>query len=186
MSGLDGLGWPTEPDDLQTISNDLLMTNKPDITKSVIPSRRYTCQICGRKGRRSNSISERKKTPICPACTRNRPALCARCGIVRTYSRPIEEDKFTYGVGEGSHIDRVPFAGKVKNQTTVSDQMQDSNRCLSLDGRGLGVKFATLKICVIATNMRFRGIMGYFTTYKFLKRYIYSRLPIKKTYKPHK
>ena len=169
MSGLDGLGWPTEPDDLQTIPNDPLVTNNPDITKSLLPSRRYTCQVCGGKGRRGNSISERNRTPICPACTRNRAALCARCGIVRTYSRPIEDDDFLYGVGEGSHIDRVPFAGKVRNQTTVSDQPQDSNGCLSLDGRGLGVKFATF---LIATYMRFRGIRGLFYYCKFIKEYI--------------
>ena len=45
-----------------------------------------------------------------------------------------DDDDFTYGVGEGSRIDRVPFAGKVRNQTTVSDQPQDSNGCLSSDG----------------------------------------------------
>ena len=116
MSGLDGLGWPTDPEP------------KP------IPSRRYTCQICGGKGRRSNSISERKRTPICPACTRNRPALCALCAYARAYSRPIEEEEFTYGVGEGSRIDRVPVAVKVQNQTIVLDQPQDSNGCLRSGG----------------------------------------------------
>ena len=54
MSGLDGLGWPTDEPEAK-------------------PSRRYNCQICGRKGRRGNSISERMRTPICPVCTRNRP-----------------------------------------------------------------------------------------------------------------
>ena len=154
MSGLDGLGWPTDPE------------------PQPLPSRRYTCQVCGRKGRRSNSISERNRPPICPACTRNRSALCALHGIVRTYSRPLIEDEFRYGVGEGSRIDRVPVAVKVQNQTTVLDQLQDSNGCLRSDGMGLGVKFATF---LIATNVRFRGIITLFSTSYFLKRYIYSR-----------
>ena len=68
-----------------------------------------------------------------------------------------EDDDFLYGVGEGSYIDRVPMAVKVRNQTTVSDQRQESNDRLRLGGRGLGVKFATF---VIATYMRFRGIRG--------------------------
>ena len=139
MSGLDGLGWPTDPE------------------PQPLPSRRYTCQVCGRKGRRSNSISERNRPPICPACTRNRSALCALCAYARTYRRPLIEDEFRYGVGEGSRIDRVPVAVKAQNQTTVLDQSQDSNGCLRLGGRGLGVKFATF---LIATYMRFRGIRG--------------------------
>lgn len=80
-----------------------------------------------------------------------------------------DDDDFLYGVGEGSRIDRVPFTGKVRNQTTVSDQPQDSNNRLSSDGRGLGVKFATF---LIATYMRFRGIRGYFPYCKFIKEYI--------------
>ena len=48
-----------------------------------------------------------------------------------------EDDDFLYGVGEGSHIDRVPMAVKVRNQTTVSDQPQDLNECLRSDDRGL-------------------------------------------------
>ena len=52
MSGLDGLGWPTDPE------------------PEALPSRRYTCQVCGGKGRRGNSISERERLPICPVCAR--------------------------------------------------------------------------------------------------------------------
>ncbi len=36
----------------------------------ILASRRYTCEICGVKGRRSNAISERKRPPICPVCER--------------------------------------------------------------------------------------------------------------------
>ena len=48
-----------------------------------------------------------------------------------------EDDDFLYGVGEGSYIDRVPLPEKVRNQTTVSDQRQESNECLKSDDRGL-------------------------------------------------
>jgi hypothetical protein len=148
MSGLDGLGWPTDPQPL--------------------PSRRYTCQVCGRKGRRGNSISERNRPPICPACTRNRSALCALCTYARAYRRPpVEEDAFRFGVGEGSHIDRVPLPEKVRNQTTVSDYLQDSNDCLRLGGRGLRVKLLTLKTFINATYMHFRGTITLFSTSKF-------------------
>ena len=68
-----------------------------------------------------------------------------------------DDDDFLYGVGEGSYIDRVPVAVKVRNQTTVLDQPQDLNECLRSDDRGLGVKFSTF---VIAIYMRFRGIRG--------------------------
>jgi len=33
-----------------------------------VPSRRYTCLGCGCKYRRSNSIEQRSRDPICPAC----------------------------------------------------------------------------------------------------------------------
>jgi hypothetical protein len=36
----------------------------------ILASRRYTCEICGAKGRRSNAISERQRPPICPVCER--------------------------------------------------------------------------------------------------------------------
>ena len=156
MSGLDGLGWPTEPE------------------AEELPSRRYTCQICGGKGRRSNSISERKRQPICPACTRNRSALCALCAYARAYKRTPIEEEFTYGVGEGSHIDRVPLPEKVRNQTTVSDKHQESNDCLRLVGRGLGVMFPPLKFRL---NLLNRGIRGYFLYCKFIKEYINRELP---------
>jgi hypothetical protein len=35
---------------------------------SDLPSRRYTCTACGRKGRRNNSPSERLREPVCPRC----------------------------------------------------------------------------------------------------------------------
>jgi hypothetical protein len=37
----------------------------------------------------------------------------------------IATEQFRFGVGEGSHIDRVPVAVKVQNQTIVLDQTQD-------------------------------------------------------------
>ena len=46
-----------------------------------------------------------------------------------------DDDDFLYGVGEGSRIDRVPVAVKVRNQTTVLDHMQDLNECLRSDDR---------------------------------------------------
>lgn len=47
-------------------------------------------------------------------------------------SRQVEDwqtatEQFRFGVGEGSHIDRVPVTVKVQNQTTVSDQPQDNS-----------------------------------------------------------
>jgi hypothetical protein len=33
-----------------------------------LPSRRYTCETCGRKGRRSNAKQERNRPAICPPC----------------------------------------------------------------------------------------------------------------------
>lgn len=54
MSGLDGLGWPTDP----------------EAEAEALLSRRYTCQVCGGKGRRGNSISERERLPICPVCAK--------------------------------------------------------------------------------------------------------------------
>ena len=49
---------------------------------------------------------------------------------MHNYRRDVEDwqnatEPFRFGVGEGSHIDRVPVAVKVINQTTVSDQPQD-------------------------------------------------------------
>jgi len=35
---------------------------------SDLPSRRYTCIACGRKGRRNNSAQDRIKEPVCPRC----------------------------------------------------------------------------------------------------------------------
>lgn len=39
------------------------------------PSRRYTCVHCGARGRRSNSLEQRMRMPVCPACERT-----GRCG----------------------------------------------------------------------------------------------------------
>lgn len=36
-----------------------------------LPSRRYTCIICGRKGRRNNLPEQRKLDPICRQCEHN-------------------------------------------------------------------------------------------------------------------
>ena len=33
-----------------------------------LPSRKYTCIICGTKGRRGNKLEQRMMDPICPAC----------------------------------------------------------------------------------------------------------------------
>jgi hypothetical protein len=33
-----------------------------------LPSRRYTCKVCGRKGRRNNAPEQRLKEQICPQC----------------------------------------------------------------------------------------------------------------------
>lgn len=51
--------------DLQTIPNDLSMNDNLD---KKLPSRRYTCETCGRKGRRSNAKQERNRPAICPPC----------------------------------------------------------------------------------------------------------------------
>ena len=45
------------------------------------------------------------------------------------YRRDVEDwqnatEPFRFGVGEGSHIDRVPLAVKEINQTTVLDEIQ--------------------------------------------------------------
>jgi hypothetical protein len=37
-----------------------------------LPSRRYTCKVCGSKGRRNNNPDQRKREPICPACIKNK------------------------------------------------------------------------------------------------------------------
>ena len=58
------------PRDIKNIPNDILMNDKQDISKP--PSRRYTCQICGAKGRRGNSDGARNLPPICPPCIRYR------------------------------------------------------------------------------------------------------------------
>jgi hypothetical protein len=73
-------------------------------------------------------------------------------------------DEFRYGVGEGSHIDRVPLPEKVRNQTSVLAHPQESNDCLRRDGRGSGVKFPTLKFRL---NLLNRGIRGLFYSSKF-------------------
>ena len=65
-------------------------------------------------------------------------------------------DDFTYGVGEGSYIDRVPLPEKARNE--------QSNDCLRPDSRGLGVKFPTLKFRL---NLLNRGIRGLFYSSKF-------------------
>lgn len=43
------------------------MTSKEEVK---LPSRKYICEICGTKGRRSNAMSERQRPPICPVCER--------------------------------------------------------------------------------------------------------------------
>ena len=65
-------------------------------------------------------------------------------------------DEFRYGVGEGSHIDRVPLPEKVRNE--------ESNDCFRPYGRGLGVKFPPLKFRL---NLLNRGIRGLFYSSKF-------------------
>ena len=65
-------------------------------------------------------------------------------------------EEFRYGVGEGSHIDRVPLPEKVRSE--------ESNNCLRTDGRGLGVKFPPLKFRL---NLLNRGIRGLFYSSKF-------------------
>ena len=38
---------------------------------TTLPSRRYICKWCGRKGRRSNAMAERMKEPVCPQCEKD-------------------------------------------------------------------------------------------------------------------
>lgn len=47
---------------------------------TALPSRRYTCAECGRKGRRNNSPDERLRAPVCPSCERQ----CPRCQKLET------------------------------------------------------------------------------------------------------
>lgn len=35
---------------------------------TALPSRKYTCIICGTRGRRGNKPEQRRMDPICPAC----------------------------------------------------------------------------------------------------------------------
>ena len=35
---------------------------------TALPSRKYTCIICGTKGRRGNKPEQRRMDPICPPC----------------------------------------------------------------------------------------------------------------------
>jgi len=39
--------------------------------QATLPSRRYICKWCGRKGRRSNAMAERMKEPVCPQCEKD-------------------------------------------------------------------------------------------------------------------
>lgn len=36
-----------------------------------LPSRRYVCKVCKRKGRRNNSLEDRSREPVCPSCERS-------------------------------------------------------------------------------------------------------------------
>ena len=40
-------------------------------SSSPLPSRRYTCHSCGKKGRRGNKAKERLRPPICPSCEKD-------------------------------------------------------------------------------------------------------------------
>jgi rubrerythrin len=45
------------------------MSNHQSSTK--LPSRRYACKVCGRKGRRNNAPDERLREPVCPSCEKS-------------------------------------------------------------------------------------------------------------------
>jgi len=36
-----------------------------------LPSRRYTCEVCGDKGRRGNKEHQRRLPPVCPRCEKH-------------------------------------------------------------------------------------------------------------------
>ena len=48
---------------MDAADNDPTMDNS-----TALPSRKYTCIICGTKGRRGNKPEQRMMDPICPPC----------------------------------------------------------------------------------------------------------------------
>jgi len=50
---------------------------------NILPSRRYNCEICGAKYRRSNAKQERERSPICPVCEKYK--------LYREYVQPNRE-----------------------------------------------------------------------------------------------
>ena len=51
---------------MDAADNDPTMDNS-----TALPSRRYTCKMCGRKGRRNNATEQRLKEPVCPQCEKD-------------------------------------------------------------------------------------------------------------------
>ena len=60
--------WPNDPEPFESEDHDNDSTTYNQIFGPKLPSRRYTCECCGEKWRRNNTVESRTAPPICPSC----------------------------------------------------------------------------------------------------------------------
>lgn len=107
--------------------------------KASLPSRRYTCEVCGDKGRRGNKPEERSRPSICPSCERTK----SRCSVlpwvdaVRHPLADVKDARYTIFAG---YEDLRLFAirlrhGKFEYRLGTVD---DSGSIIDVDGNDTG------------------------------------------------
>jgi rubrerythrin len=60
--------WPHDDNPFMSADHDNDSTTYNQIFGPELPSRRYTCEGCGEKWRRNNTVEGRTAPPICPSC----------------------------------------------------------------------------------------------------------------------